>query len=170
MMKKIKFVFSALFLAVAASMAVGCSDKADDEEFRSKPPIIADLEVKMLDGGTQLTVGDKMVATLVQKSKGRLLNGATYEWSVTPLPDSVVHNYKRSVIYDKGKANPTDTLQFKKPGTYTLKFTGAFKISGSNSEHHNSTVEIPDGEVTYRTEGLFRYIITATKTIKVGNK
>ncbi len=168
-MKKIKFVFSALLLAVAASIAAGCTSNADDEEYKSRLPKIVNMDVRMLDGSTVLYTGEKIVATLEQGKKGKHIYRASYTWTTSPERGEVQHQYRGKVVYDDDNGNPTDTIVFSKPGNYTLKFQGQYNISGQPASYGN-TEEVNGCEVTYKTLSSLLYSITATKTIRVVNK
>ncbi len=167
-MKKTDFYFKSLLLAFAVTLTAGCSSNADDDEYRSTPPIISDMDFRMLsDGSTQLRAGEKIVATVVQGNRGHLLNGTTYDWSFTPNLDNISHAYKKSVIYDYESSNPTDTIIFQKPGNYKVTFSGNYKISGQ-ADGYNSSTKLPNGtSVTYRTEGIVKYSLKVEKNITV---
>lgn len=163
-MLSIKFATPALLSALTLALA-GCSEHADDAKYASLPPQFEDMTFATLTGNTTLQAGDKIVATAVQSKKGRLLNGTTYTWSTSPI-DGITHGFKRFVIYDNESNNPTDTLTFATPGTYTVKLEARYKSSGNN-QNVDGTTEFEGGRVTYKTGGLLSYTVTVEKTVVI---
>ncbi len=143
-------LIAACSVVLAFSAVWGCSDHNDDEKYRSQPPEISDMTVTGLDGSSTLRTGDKLLATVVQSTKGRLLYRATYEWSSSPSDGVSLSPNKKGVVYDNENDNPTDTIVFSTPGTYTITFSGTYNISGGY-EHHNKTVDIENGTIVYST-------------------
>ena len=166
-----KILWGVLPLMIMAGSIASCSD--DDNEYRSEPPLLSDLSVKVLKqpASSEIHVGDRVVVTAEQSKKGRLLNATTYGWSSTP---TVAHRFTKSVIYDKQPVNPTDTVVFDKPGQYTLRFEGKYNASGNThvwSNKHGVTFTQDfasgDGRVTYQTGSLIYFKVIATKQMTV---
>ena len=163
-MKKKSYIACLCTLALGL-FATSCDDHADDPKYRSLPPTFADMDLKMLeDGSTTLRAGEKILATCVQTKPGRLINKATYKWSAKPV--DAAHSFKKEVIYDLQNFNPTDTLVFEKPGTYTLAFTGQYHTSGQ-SQIVSNIVDIDKGKITYETPTFLYYKVTVEKRFTV---
>lgn len=171
MKKTFKTFFSALGLISLLTLS-SCSDSSDDARYRSHPPHIATLEVVKLHGtGTNFTVGDTLVATIVQDRYGRLLNSATYAWNISvssTADDPFIHKPNKSgCIYDQDASNPTDTIIPNTRGVYTITFDGKYRISGSNYEPANYTENLGNGvNVTYAS-GATSYLIKVSRNITV---
>lgn len=163
-----QFFLSLTALTALTFAITGCSEHADDAEYRSHPPRFSNISLTPLGGETTLKVGTPIVAAAEQSSIGRLLSRATYAWSCSPS-DGVDHKPSReSVIYDKETANPTDTITFTSPGTYTLTLSARYTVSGSNYENVNLTERFDGGEATYSSSAV-SYIISVKKTFRVTN-
>lgn len=155
-----------------ALLTVSCED--NDEKYHSEPPTIADITFQSLaTGSSEIHVGEKFVATLKQRKKGRLLHTARYTWNTTP--DGLTHRYTPSVIYDKENSNPTDTLIATTPGKYEINFTGSYEASGNNTTVWSNkygkdfTAMLNDGEGTarYITDGMFHFTLRVQKTVRI---
>lgn len=169
-----KTLLAKCLCALLTISAASCSDKADDPEFCSQPPLFSEMPISVLGGAPAnvFPAGSTLVATAMQSRKGRLLYKADYKWKCEPAnaaqePVDVRHRNKSAVVYDKDNGNPTDTLTISKPGIYRLTFTGRYHISGSNCETVNGTAEIPQGKVTYSTPSFLYYDITMERTLRV---
>jgi len=163
-MKTIHLCGTATLFALALLIASSCSEHYDDAKYASLPPSFSDMTFTNLDD-TTIKAGDKIVATAVQSSIGRLLNGTNYTWTATP-DEGVTHKYKSFVIYDNETANPTDTIVFPTAGTYTVTLTSKYKSSGNN-QAVDGTSTFTDGKVTYTTGGLLYYSVVVEKTVVV---
>ena len=151
-MKKKSYIACLCTLALGLSVT-SCDDHADDARFRSYSPLFSDVEFKMLENQqAPLTANEKMVITGVQKKFGKLLNLTKYEWSVDTVPGNTVvgatHFYKKEVVYDKDRSNPTDTVIMKYPGSYQITFRGSYSTSGMG-ERMNNTEKIDKGSINY---------------------
>lgn len=146
-----------------------------DDDYASEPPLLDDITVKSLSTGSdEIHAGEKLVATAVQRKRGKLLYKAKYQWSISDEDESISHKYKTAVVYDYEPQDPTDTLIINKAGTYTLKFYGHYDNSGSTNEwgdkHGYSFTENFNEKkfsATYTTGGAITFEINATKTITV---
>lgn len=151
--------------ACALTLTLGsCSDKSD--EYLSRPPEFSDLTVTNLNGSDEIRVGDRVVLTAVQGRYGKWLNRTTYSWDSDPALAG--HSYKPGAIYDQEAQNPTDTVTLAYSGAQKFTFTGKYKISAGVDYSYNYTAEpTPGCRVKYSAVGIFDYIVTVEKTIKV---
>lgn len=149
------FVLSGLF---------SCSE----DDYTAFSPEFSDMTFATLDGETEeFHVGDKIVATAVQSRIGKYLYKATYEWKSTP--ETAEHRPKKGAVYDNDPVNPTDTITFTAPATYTLTFKGRYNISSSEYETRNYSVRIPEGKITYSTPSWMYFDVMIEKKIVVKN-
>lgn len=166
-----------LFIAFSV-MSTSCSDDNENKaKYNSAPPTFSNMKVADLEtGSTVLKAGNKIVVTLEQSSKGKLLNKTTYNWSLNPDLEGNSHKYKTSVIYDQETENPTDTILINTAGTYTITFTAKYNASAfttiwQNSGAANNNTYWPDnsGKVSYELSGIggLGFKVKATKKIVV---
>lgn len=159
-------------LAASALLFTACKEHMNDEKYQSMPPTISGVTFHVAGtGSTDLRVGDKIVATVVQSSLGKLLYRADYSWE-TPSVESPTHTYSSMAIYDNDPHNPTDTIVASKSGQYTLKFKGTYHISGNSTGWGgNYTDYFSDntGKVSYALQGsgYASYVITIEKKLIV---
>lgn len=164
-----KCSFFLLALAFVGVLATSCSE----DKYSSAPPQFTDMTFTNLDGGTTYAVGDRIVVTAVQSSRGSYLYGIKYAWDVTP-ETGVSYESNNSATATLGIDNPVDTLVFNSAGTYTIKFNGTYRAS-ADVEQYNSTSNIDGGTITYTTYGVSggaygRYEVAVEKAIKISNK
>lgn len=156
-------------LALVLTMALAFTACSEDK-YSSVPPQFSDMTFTNLDGGTTFAVGDRIVATAVQKSSGKYLYGVSYAWSVTPTT-GVAYQGDNAATATLSVSNPVDTLVFSSAGTYTVKFEGTYRAA-ADVEQYNGTTSIDGGTVTYKTYGVSggtygRYTVAVEKTIRV---
>ncbi len=163
-MKRMK-LFAGVAALAAATLALGA---CTDDDYTSTMPAFSGMTLESLTGDGSIYVGRRAVATACQSTQGRLLNGTTYSWSISPS-DSVEQKYTSGVIYDYDPSNPTDTLLFKRAGSYKLTLTAAYKPSGDvDYSRVGSTVTTSDGTtVNYRAASIYKYEIVVSKTFRV---
>ena len=154
-------VYTALTLIIGL---VACTEDHDAPKYTSRPPLFSHVEAMSLDGDSILRAGKEIVITAVQSQKGKLLYKATYKWGQKKGDAS--HKYTKEVIYDNNPVNPTDTVVFASPGTYTLTMNAKYHISG-NYQLINSTDVWADGSVTYTTPTWQYYLVDIEKKITV---
>lgn len=154
-------VFSAL--AILAGLAA-CSEDQDNPKYTSRPPAFSGVEVKSLDGDSTLRAGEEIVVTAVQGAKGKLLYKAEYKWGLKKGEAS--HRYTKEVVYDLNPVNPSDTVVFTTPGTYTMTLNAKYHISG-NYDNINGTDVWEDGSVKYSTPSWLYYLVDIEKKITV---
>lgn len=151
--------------ALALATLSGCSE----DEYISRSPRFSDVTFENIDGSSTIYAGDRIVATAVQGTKGKYLNGTTYAWSVSPS-DDVQQKYKTGCIYDNESENPTDTIVFPSSGTYTITLKATYKTSAEGeSVSATSTFESGSGTATY-SGGLTIQHVTLEKKVKVVKK
>ena len=141
-----KAILPALLLCLAS-----CSN--DDDKYRSYPPTLSEITIQSLEEGASSTfhVGDKLVATAVQSSKGHLLYKATYKWTISPTSDvDYTQKNKNTVIYDYESETPTDTIVINTPGTYSVTLDATYNASGT-------------GQLTYKSSITSRRFVIAKK-------
>lgn len=161
---KTRVFIGSLALLLSLPAVISCSE----DDYTAYSPEFSDMTFATLDGKTEnFRVGDKIVATAVQSRIGKYLYKASYEWSSSPA--TAEHKPKKSAIYDNEPVNPTDTIVFTAPATYTLLFKGRYNISSSEFEPHNFTVRIPDGKITYSSPSWMYFDVTIEKKIVVRN-
>lgn len=170
-MNKMRLGFKVCVLVAITMFAASCSD--DNSDYKSVCPRFSDITLETKAGSTTLCVGDTIIATAVQSSLGRLLNGTTYTWSSSGSTDTdsvsyVSHKYTSSVLYDNDKSNPTDTIIVSKAGSYTLNLACVYKISGIYSSTGSSTSS--SGFSATYAGGSTRYQVTLSKSFTVVNK
>lgn len=156
-MKKNLFA-NVLMLLLAITLGVSCSE----EDFSSYPPEFEDVIFESIDGSDNLTAGTPIKAVVVQSKKGRLLNKATYKWE---CEDASFEKQSVEVVYDKQNENPNMILEVPYPGSYKLKFTARYNISGQ-SEYVSYTKPISSGKITYTSSALY-YDVVIEKNFRV---
>lgn len=143
---------------------LSCSEDSDNPKYTSLPPQFSHVETNNLDGDSTLRVGERIIFTAVQSKKGKLLYKATYNWG--NKKGDATHSFTENVIYDNNPANPTDTVVFAHPGTYTITLNAKYHISG-NYDNINSTEMWEDGRVTYSTPSWQYYMVDIEKKVVV---
>ncbi len=171
-----KHILPALAAFAAAAAFTSCSQDSDNPKYAQKPPMFSDLSVvEYSTGSTTLHVGEKVVATAVQKSTGRQLNKTTYSWSLSPNEEENTHRYTSQVIYDYEQGNPVDTITFQKSGDYTLTFNAVYNGSGNTttwakqygSDYSERLDDRGITKATYTVRPNFGFTVTITTRISV---
>ena len=81
-----KTKLTAFALAASALLFTACKEHMNDEKYQSIPPTISGVTFHVAGtGSTDLHVGDKIVATVVQSSLGKLLYRADYSWETSSV-------------------------------------------------------------------------------------
>lgn len=153
-----KFLMSFVTVAVLGS----CSQ----DTYRSEPPRFSDISVKKLSGTGAIHVGDRVVISLVETSKGKLLNNATYSWSFNPSAGVRNQKYMQGTVYDKNTSVPTDTVTVTTAGSIAVIFVGKYSVSG-NEVIKEYKLDFPSNGSVYCTSSPLLYQITATKSFNV---
>jgi len=152
-----------LMVGTALFLTASCSEDWDDPKYQSRSPMFSALMLENLDetaDGTFRT-GAPIVATAVQSRTGSLLYKADYTW--TSSAQDATHKFRNSVVYDYENGNPTDTVTFATPGTYTLTLKARYHVSG-NAEVLSGSLENPDGSrVSYSTPSWMYYDVTVER-------
>jgi len=161
-MKKIYLLLFALTFLAACG----------DDDYDSYPPTFSAMTFANLSGAADdFRVGDRIVATAVQKKKGTLLYGSSYAWEIEPA-EGVSH--QRSYgggVYDNAPQNPTDTIVFSAAGSYKVTLNAEYKPSGGKGLTGSYTEALDSGgSATYSVlgSGLFYYTVSLYGYIKVG--
>lgn len=141
-----------------------CTEDHDNPKYTSRPPSFSHVEVKSLDGDSVLRAGKKLVVTAIQSTKGKLIYKAEYKWG--NKKGEARHQYTKEVIYDLDPVNPSDTVVFTTPGTYTMTLNAKYHISG-NYENINGKEVWEDGSVNYSTPSWMYYLVDIEKKIRV---
>ncbi len=171
-----KHILPALAAFAAAAAFTSCSQDSDNEKYAQKPPTFSELRVvENSTGSTTIHVGEKAVATAVQKTTGRQLNKTTYAWSLSPDEADNKHHYTSQVIYDYEKDNPVDTITFQKSGDYALTFKAVYNGSGNTTvwanQYGNEYSERLDDrgltKATYTVRPNFGFTVTITTRVTV---
>ena len=114
-----------LLTLLVALLMVSCSEHTNDSKYRSDCPRFAALQSSV----DEIHVNEPVIFTAVERSAGKLINLATYTWSVLPAENvSIDATSAENGLYD-GK-NPTATIIFRAKGTYTLTFRADYAGSG----------------------------------------
>ena len=167
---------TALAALAAATAFTSCSQDSDNPKYAQKPPMFSDLSVEEYGtGSATIHVGQKAVATAVQKSTGRQLNKTTYSWTLSPNEETNTHRYTSQVIYDYENQNPVDTITFQKSGDYTLTFQATYNGSGNTTtwanQYGNEYSERLDDrgltKATYTVRPNFGFTVTITTRVSV---
>lgn len=164
-----KSLSSLKYLAVFCALAIlvglaACSEDPDNPKYTSRPPVFSGVEVNSLDGDSTLRAGKELVVTAIQSTKGKLIYKAEYKWG--NKKGEARHQYNKEVIYDLDPVNPSDTVVFTTPGTYTMTLNAKYHISG-NYENINGTEVWEDGSVKYSTPSWMYYLVDIEKKITV---
>ncbi len=155
-----KFFITNFFALLLVALTVwSCSE----EDFNSYPPEFSDITFTTTEGSEELTTGTPIEATIIQSKKGTLLNKTIYKWESEE--DVSIATPSVEVVYDKENTNPSVSLVCTSPGSYKLKFTARYNISGQVVPT-NYTKNIPQGKVTCTSSALF-YDVIVEKNFRV---
>lgn len=162
-LSSLKYLAVFCALAILAGLAA-CSEDPDNPKYTSRPPTFSGVEVNSLDGDSTLRAGKEIVVTALQDVKGKLLYKAEYKWGLKR--GAATHRYIKEVVYDLNPVNPSDTVVFTTPGTYTMTLNAKYHISG-NYDNINGTDVWEDGSVKYSTPSWMYYLVDIEKKITV---
>jgi len=165
-----KRIFFYILPIVAALLSLAaCSD----DDYDSVPPTFSAMTFENLSGASDdLRVGDRIVATAVQRKKGERLYGSSYSWSVEPAEGVATQRAYGGGVYDDDPRNPSDTIVFASAGSYKITLTAEYKPSGARGLESGYTETLESGgTATYNVlgSGLFYYTATVTGYVRVGN-
>lgn len=119
---------------------------------------------------TGIFAGDKITITALQDQKGRLINGTTYNWSVTaPVLLEDGYTYKDSLIYTvsnhtnyDGIDNGDPSIEFVIPknalGNANVKFSATYSLSGNG-------IQVSDGSNYGSSSSITGSIISSSSSI-----
>lgn len=111
-------------LPLALSLLFTLAACSEDDDYTSRMPEIADVEITTFAGG------DSTQVRIIQSSKGRFVHRSSCTWTVEPVLDS-------ELSYDSNRPGDTmtPTCKFKTPaaGVYTITYKGKYGIDGKSS-------------------------------------
>ncbi len=155
-------MYKLLIFFAAVTILGSCSQ----DTYRSEPPRFSDISVKKLSGTGAIHVGDRVVISLVETSKGKLLNTTTYSWSFNPSAGVRNQKYMQGTIYDKNTSVPVDTVTVTAAGSISVTFVGKYSVSG-NEVIKGYKLDFPNNGSVYCTSSPLLYQITATKSFNI---
>lgn len=156
-MKRYLFV-KVLMFCLVSMLSLSCSE----DEYSSYPPEFQDVTFESVEGDEELRANTSIKAVVVQSKKGKLLNKATYKWE---CEDASFEKQSVEIVYDKQNENPSAIFEVPYPGSYKLKFTARYNISGQ-SEFVNYTKPISAGKITCTSSALY-YDVVIEKNFRV---
>lgn len=160
-----KKTFSRLLLAFTLVGQTAAFVACSDHDYQSLPPYFSDMTFTSLHGHSTLCAGDTILVTAVQSQLGRLLYKASYQWSTLDETDSVSHKYCAYVVYDNDPSDPVDTIVFHRPGTYTVKLTARYMMSGNFQNINDTQTFGTAGKATISTLSQLQYGATVQNRV-----
>ncbi len=163
-MKKLFYLFLSIPIVFAA---------CEDEDYRSIVPMYSDLIVEHVNPdkiGQPFRVGDTLVATAIESSRGKWIDRVNIKWKAekaTCLP-----NILGEYVYGEYDApyNLTDTIVLNAAGVATVTMKGLFRSMANMRQYNQSTTSTDNTfKATYETEStkLFYYDVTLEKKFNV---
>lgn len=152
-----KFSMRSLLSGFAALALVSVFTACEEKDYTSRMPSFSGFMLNM-DAPSR---GDSVVITARQATKGQLLNGTTYQWTITDSYDSVVYQEVQEVIYDHQSSDPVVGYRIPsdaRTGRYTVNFYAKYKYSGQGVVIDNGSYGQSDdgltGSITPSSSGL----------------
>lgn len=124
-----KFLMRNLFAGAAALAFVSFLTSCEEKDYTSQMPVFSGFLLNM-DAPQR---GDSVTITAKQVTQGKLLNGTTYQWTITDSHDSIVYEETQEVIYDHDPSDPVVGYRIPedaRTGRYTVNFYAKYKYSG----------------------------------------
>lgn len=118
-----------LLSGVALCSLLAVFSSCEEKDYTSRMPVFAGFVLNM----DAPTPGDSIVITAKQATRGTLLNGTTYQWTITDSRDSTVYTETQEVIYDHQPSDPVIGYRIPnnaRTGRYTVSFYARYKYSG----------------------------------------
>ena len=143
-------MYKFLVFFAAVTILGSCSQ----DTYRSEPPRFSDISVKKLSGTGAIHIGDRVVISLVETSKGKLLNTTTYSWSFNPSAGVLNQKYMQG------------TVTVTAAGSISVTFVGKYSVSG-NEVIKGYKLDFPNNGSVYCTSSPLLYQITATKSFNI---
>lgn len=122
-----------LFSGLAFCGLLAAFSSCEEKDYTSRLPIFSGFVLSQ----DVLAPGDSITITAKQATKGTLLNGTIYQWTIKDVRDSVVLSEKQEVIYDHQPDDPVIGYRIPadaRTGRYTVTFYAEYKYSGQSLE------------------------------------
>lgn len=132
-MKSMRYLFSGVALCSLLALFSSCEEK----DYTSRMPVFSGFVMTP----EVVTPGDSVTIIAKQATKGTLLNGTDYQWTITNSSDSVVFSEKSKVTYDHQPEDPKIVFHVPvnlRPGTYWVNFYAKYRYSGQGSVYNGS--------------------------------
>lgn len=121
-----------LFSGVALCSLWTVFSSCEEKDYTSQMPVFAGFVLSQ----EVLAPEDSITITAKQITKGTLLNGTLYQWTIKDSRDSVVLSEKQEVIYDHQSEDPVIGYRIPanaRTGRYTVSFYARYKYSGQGA-------------------------------------
>lgn len=124
-----KFSMRSLLAGAVALTMVSVFTSCEEKDYTSQMPTFSGFTLNM-DAPSR---GDSVIITAKQITQGKLLNGTTYQWTITDSHDSTVYQETQEVVYDHEPSDPVVGYRIPadaRTGRYTVSFYAKYKYSG----------------------------------------
>lgn len=152
-----KFSMRSLLAGVVALTMVSVFTSCEEKDYTSQMPTFSGFTLNM-DAPSR---GDSVIITAKQITQGKLLNGTTYQWTITDSHDSTVYQEVQEVIYDHEPSDPVVGYRIPadaRTGRYTVNFYAKYKYSGQgvviNGGSYNQEGDGTSGSINPGASGL----------------
>lgn len=132
-MKSMRYLFSGVALCSLLALFSSCEEK----DYTSRMPVFSGFVMTP----EVVTPGDSVTIIAKQATKGTLLNGTDYQWTITNSSDSVVFSEKSKVTYDHQPEDPKIVFHVPsnlRTGVYKVNFYAKYRYSGQGSVYNGS--------------------------------
>lgn len=152
-----KFSMRSLLAGAVVLTVASVFTSCEEKDYTSQMPTFSGFTLNM-DAPSR---GDSIVITAKQITKGKLINGTTYQWTITDSRDSTVYTETQEVIYDHEPSDPV--LGYRIPanartGRYTVSFYARYKYSGQgtvmNGGNYGQSSDGTNGTINPGASGL----------------
>lgn len=152
-----KFSMRSLLTGAVALTLVSVFTSCEEKDYTSQMPTFSGFT---LSDETPVR-GDSIVITAKQITKGKLLNGTTYQWTITDSHDSTVYEETQEIIYDHESSDPVVGYRIPsdaRTGRYTVSFYAKYKYSGQgiviSGGSYNQSGDGTNGSINAGASGL----------------
>lgn len=152
-----KFSVRSLFAGVLTLAMVSVFTSCEEKDYTSQLPTFSGFKLSK----EVISRGDSIVVTAKQISKGKLLNGTTYKWTIKDSNDSTVYEDNQDIIYDHEPSDPVIGYRIPadaRTGRYTVSFYAKYKYSGQGlvleGGSYNQSNEGTSGSINPGASGL----------------
>lgn len=131
-MSKNKKFMRCLFSGLAFCGLLAAFSSCEEKDYTSRMPVFSGFVLSQ----EVLAPNDSITITAKQITKGTLLNGTIYQWTIKDSRDSVVLSEKQEVIYDYQPDDPVIGYRIPanaRTGRYTVSFYAKYKYSGQGT-------------------------------------